>query len=178
MGSLYSTISGHEHDFVRAAEYLRRSANSGYVDSMHSLGLLLVNHPELDQQTGEARHWLESGAEGGSYRSSVVLGVLARDGRGVPKDEAAAYQWFTIAVKQGGQVAETLLRADMKLAHNTLTAEQQAGAEEAAKDWLTAHPHEDVFLSNGGSNHASFPMGEIYATGQDTQEADKGASTN
>jgi TPR repeat protein len=178
MGTLYSVMSGHPHDFAKAADYLRRSAKNGYVGSMHSLGLLLVNHPEINQQPGEALHWLQSAAEGGAYRSSIVLGALARDGRGVPKDEAAAYQWFTIAVKQGGPPAEKLLVADLKAARKILTAEQQTNAEQAAQIWLSAHPHEDIFIHGNEINYASFPLNEVYATGQDAQEVDKGASTN
>jgi TPR repeat protein len=145
---------------------------------MHSLGLLMVNHPEITQQEGEAHRWLESAAEGGSYRASIVLGILSRDGRGVPKDNAAAYRWFTVSSKQGGEPAEALLRADMKLARKILTSEQQQEAERAAQEWLSAHPNHDIFLHSDGMNYAYFPMGEVYATGQAAERADEGATTN
>ncbi len=178
IGTLYSVTSGHPHNFVKATDYFRRSANSGYVSSMHSLGLLLVNHPEINHEPDEELHWLHTAAEGGAYRSSIVLGVLARDGKGGPKDEAVAYQWFTIAIKQGGQDAEKLVAADLKVARTTLTAEQQSKAELAAQTWLAAHPHEDIFLHGSEMNLAYFPMGEVYATGQDSQRVDKEASRN
>jgi hypothetical protein len=178
MGTLYSVTSAHTHDFAKAADYLRLSANGGYVAGMHSLGLLMVNHPEVDQRPGEARHWLETAAEGGAYRSSVILGVLARDGRGVPKDEAVAYRWFTIAVKQGGPPAEKLLANDLLVVRQVLTAEQQSEAELAAQTWLAAHPNEDIFVHGSELNLAYFPMSEVYATGQDTQQTDKGANRN
>jgi TPR repeat protein len=148
------------------------------VSAMHSLGLVLVNHPEVNQQSGEALHWLQTAAEGGAYRSSIILGILARDGRGVPKDELASYQWFTIAVKQGGPAAEKLLANDLSAARKALAADQQSQAEKAALAWVDAHPHEDIYLHGDVLNLAYFPLNEVYATGQDTQQTDKGATRN
>jgi TPR repeat protein len=145
---------------------------------MHSFGLLLVNHPELTQHSGEAVRWLQGSAEGGAYRSSIVLGVLARDGRGVPQDEAAAYQWFTIAVKQGGQAPQKLLTADLELARKTLSADQRGTAEQSAQAWLEAHPHQDIYVHGSELDYAYFPITEVYATGLDTQPADKGETRN
>lgn len=178
MGTLYSVTENHPHDFVKAADYLRQSADSGYVAEMHSFGLLLVNHPEINQQPGEAVHCLQAAAEGGAYRSSIVLGVLARDGRGLPKNEEVAYQWFTIAVKQGGATVEKLLTADLDVAHKTLSIEQQKSAEQVAQAWMDAHPHQDVYVNGSELNFAYFPMREVYATGLDIQQTDKGATRN
>ncbi|HYK34674.1 tetratricopeptide repeat protein [Alloacidobacterium sp.] len=178
MGTLYSVQQGHAHDFNKAADYLRSSAEAGYVAGMHSYGLMLVNHPEVGQQPGEAVHWLESGAAGGAYRSSIVLGVLARDGRSIPKDEAAAYQWFIIAVKQGGEAVEKLLAADLTLARKTLSEDQQKTAEHAATAWMSAHPHQDIYVHGSELNYAYFPLNEVYATGLDIGETDKGENRN
>jgi TPR repeat protein len=102
LGSLYSVETDHPHDIPKAAELLRQAVDAGYVPAMHSLGLLLVNHPELSQNPQQSHALLEAAANAGSWKSSVALAVLARDGRGVPVDPKAAYFHFRIATLQGG----------------------------------------------------------------------------
>ena len=55
LGSFYSIHPDHPHDLPKAADLLRAAADAGYVPAMHSLGLLLVNHPELKQSPGQSR---------------------------------------------------------------------------------------------------------------------------
>ena len=175
MGTLYSLVEGHKHDLNRAVINLRQSADAGYIPAKHSLGLLFVNHPELPQNSGEATALLNAAAAGGSWRSSVVLGILYRDGKGVPKDISTAYGWFTIAGKQGGDEAQANLRADIAAAKSALSNEQQRQSEESAVQWMAAKPHKDVFVLRGAGS-ALFPMDEVYATELAQINSPKGAS--
>jgi len=176
MGTLFSITNGHEHDLEKATAYLRQSSEAGYVLAEHSLGLLLVNHPELAQNPGEARSLLEAGASGGLWRSSAVLGVLYRDGRGVQKDSSIAYKWFTIAAAQGGKETEVYLRADLTAARTSLSPEQQREADSSAAHWLAANPHNEIFALKGGSESAFFPINEVYATELAQMNSPKGAT--
>lgn len=148
----------------RAAAYLRESSDAGYISAKHSLGLLLVNHPELPQSPGEASALLETAANAGSWRSSVILGILYRDGKGVPKDIATAYQWFIIAGKQGGEKAQEYVRGEVARAKAILPADQQLMAENSTEQWMSAHPNTDLYLLKGGSESAFFPIDEVYST--------------
>ena len=128
LGSLFSVDLGHPHDLPKAAELLRQAAGAGYVPAMHWLGLLLVNHPELKQDPDQARTLLEAAANAGSWKSSVVLGILARDGRcDVQADAGQAYFHFRLAAIQGGVQAERLIKHRL----DTLTA--KIGGEESRK---------------------------------------------
>ena len=73
------------------------------------LGLLLVNHPDLAKSPQEARFSLEFASNAGFWKSSVVLGVLARDWKGTAADLEAAYYHFQVAALQGGEAAKRLL---------------------------------------------------------------------
>jgi len=64
------------------------------------------------------------------------------------------------------------------LARKTLSADQQSAAEQAAQAWLEAHPHQDIYVHGGELDYAYFPLNEVYATGLDLDEADKGATKN
>lgn len=162
MGTLYSIAGGHEHDFGKAAKLLREAARAGYVPAMYSLAILVVDHPEVERKgSGEAVALLERSAEAGTWESSMELGVLARDGRGMKQDEGEAFRWFTIAAKQGGTQAEERTRADVEKCRAKLSAGEQDDELRAAESWLTEHPHADLFVFS--DLHSAFPVGEVYA---------------
>jgi TPR repeat protein len=153
---------GHLPNLALEAKLLRHSAGTGYVQAIHGLGLLLVNHPDLTQAKEEATNLLMSSAEAGYWPSSAALGLLARDGRLVPKDQRAAYRWLRIAVLQGGGPAETYARHELQRLARSLA--DPSSAEQEAAAWLQLHPNRDLFVSANGMNAKYFPIQEVYAT--------------
>jgi TPR repeat protein len=164
LGSMYSTDVNHPHDLPKAAELLRQAADGGYVPAMHSLGLLLVNHSELKQDPQQIRSLLETAAGAGSWKSSVVLGILARDGQGTPVDHKAAYYHFQVAVLQGGAVADRYIRPSMEIVGAKITEEERQVAASAAKTWHERHSLALVFVYKEGTQKHDFPtVGVAYA---------------
>lgn len=161
MGTLYSVINDHLHDFPRAAEYLRISAQSGYVPALHSLGQLLVNHPELPQKPGEATAFLEQAAEAGSWRSSAILGALARIGTFAPPSPPDACRWFLIAARQGGAEAQPVLRNDLANCRNVLAAPSMDQQSRQADAWIARHAGPEIFLSGNRFRTGNFPLPEV-----------------
>jgi TPR repeat protein len=155
---------GRAPDLAREAELLRLSVASGYVEAMHALGLLLVRHPDLPQEKGEATDTLLAAASAGSWQSSAAMGVLARDGRLMQQDPRAAYRWFRIAALQGGSPAESYLHGE--LARLAMCVPDSAAAEQEAAAWLQVHPNHDVFAFKEELNPKYFPIQEVYATAQ------------
>jgi hypothetical protein len=153
---------GHVPDLALEARLLRLSAATGYVPAIHGLGLLLVNHPELPQAKEEATHLLMSSAEAGYWPSSATLGILARDGRLVPKDQRAAYRWLRIAVSQGGNQAET--HVGHELQRLAMSVADTACAQQEAEVWLQIHPNRDLFVFGNETTTKYFPIQEVYAT--------------
>jgi TPR repeat protein len=161
LGSLYSVNADHPHDLPKAAELLRLASNAGYVPAMHSLGLLLVNHPELKQGAQEGHELLKTASNAGSWKSTIVLGILARDGRGGPVDDKDAYFNFRLAVLQGGQQADRLVKGSMdNLAARIGDQElQKAGSD--AKAWYEHHPVALAFVYKDGASKSGFPAAAI-----------------
>ncbi len=152
MGVLYSTSPNHEHDFRKAVEFLRRSAEAGYVPAMHSLGILLLDHPEIPQRhSGEALSMLTRAAEAGSWRASAALGLLFRDGRGVSRDAGESLRWLTIAVLQGGPEAEASLERQLSRSREMLTADEQSRMAQSAQSWLAGHPASSSLFARAAS---------------------------
>jgi TPR repeat protein len=158
LGSMYSVNQDHPHDLPKAAGLLRQAADGGYVAAMHSLGLMLVNHPELKQGPQESRTLLETAANAGSWKSSVVLGILARDGRGAPVDYKAAYYHFRVALLQGGAEAEKIIKKDIEIMAARVGAEESQTAISAANTWFEHHSLQLVFVYKEGTPRHDFPM--------------------
>lgn len=152
LGMLYSSISDHPHDFAKAARLFRESAATGYVRGLASLGLLLVRHPELAKSADEARNALETAASSGAWNASLVLGILARDGNGIPVDLAAAYYRFQIAVLQGGEKARHLLENELTRLSAKLPAEQSQELASEANSWFHQHAATLEFIHTDGTD--------------------------
>jgi TPR repeat protein len=140
LAGLFSGEADHPHDFPKAADLLRQSADAGYVRAMGGLGFLLINHPEVKQGVHEPIALLETAANAGDWRSSVLLGIFARDGERVPVDKRSAYLHLQIAVLQGEGQADHLLRHDIDTLNGSLDEAERAALVSEARTWYMQHP--------------------------------------
>lgn len=165
MADLYSEASDHSHDLPKAAELLRSSAHGGYVLSMHALGMLLLNHPELPHKPGEAMEMLQAAAEGGWWQSSIALGIIAGGGKSGTGNIADAYRWFAIAVRQGGAQAEKVVASSMTQCVRLLEPAALDREKQEADAWMAEHPHTDLFVLGNRYHSGPFPAAEIPLLG-------------
>lgn len=163
LGAMFSEDADHVHDFRKAVKLLRDSADGGYVPAMHLLGYLLVVHSELAKSPGEALAVLNDSANAGSWRSSLVLGILARDGKDVPADAGEAYYRFRVAVLQGGEEARKFLNKDLMNLSHALGSEHTSQIDSQATQWYRHHQLVLEFVYKKGSNKINFPA---YALAQ------------
>jgi uncharacterized protein len=157
LGTFYSVNTDHVHDLSKAADLLRQAVDAGYVPAMHSLGLLLVNHPELKQMPQQSRSLLEAAADAGSWKSSIVLGILAREGRGTAVDYKDAYYHFRLAVLQGGAEAEHLVQHDMDSLTGKLGDQERRTEVAAADTWFEHHSLKLIFVYKNRARQKDFP---------------------
>jgi uncharacterized protein len=152
LGTLYS-VGDHAHDFAQAAHWLRKSIAGGYVPAMHSLALLLENHPELAHSHYEARTLFEQASGYGQWRSSEALGILYRDGVLAPRDPEAAYYYSQLAILQRAEKAKP--GQVLQLLSAELTPEQRARLEAAAQAWYQQHRDAVEFLLNKSARNTA-----------------------
>jgi uncharacterized protein len=157
LGALYTGTDNHVQDLHKAVGLLRLSAEGGYVPGMHALGLLLVNHPELAKSAHEAQPILEKAANAGNWQSSMVLGLMARDGKGVPEDYEAAYYYLRVASREGGAEAQHLIAHDLAILEVKLGADVQAKLNSSADLWAAQHNLALLYIDKSGSDHSHFP---------------------
>ena len=160
LGSLYSVTADHPRDLSKAADLLRQSADAGYVPAMHSLGLLLINNPDLQQYVRQGRTLLETAANAGSWKSSVVLGILARDGREGNVDDKDAYYHFRVAELQGGETAKRLVKRDTDIIGAKIGAEDRRVVDAAANAWFGHHSLTLAFVYRDGAK-GDFPTAGV-----------------
>jgi uncharacterized protein len=170
MGIILSKPIGHQQDNKRALSLLRESASAGFVPAMHAAGLLLVTNPNICNCAKDALALLEESANAGTWKSSFVLGTLARDGKLVPQDSRRAYLQFRIAVLEGGKTADDLLKNDFDNLSGTISPEDRAAIDEEAQEWAKKHSPPLEFLYKNGKADAlppayalAVPEGGVHA---------------
>ncbi|MFO0485271.1 MAG: tetratricopeptide repeat protein [Sphingobacteriia bacterium] len=107
-------------DYSQAAHWYQKAAEQGDSDAQYDLGLLYqegkVAPPETPQAFRwvakllkmpgsegykQAAYWWKKAAEQNHVVAQYKLGLLYKEGRGVPKDEEKAHYWFLKAAEQG-----------------------------------------------------------------------------
>jgi hypothetical protein len=136
MGLLLLDKYEHSREFTKAARPLRMASSAGNVPTMNSLGFLFIKHPGLAGSPDAVRISLETAAGNGSWKSSAVLGILAREGNGVAQKRAAAYDHFQVAILQGSETAQRLLVNDPGGFSQRLSAEQTRELASNGATWL------------------------------------------
>jgi len=157
LATLLFEAKDHTHDLPAAAALFRESAAAGYVPAMHSLGLLLVRNPDLARSPGEVTELLNGAANAGNWRSSMLLGILARDGGGVPVDDSVAYYHFRVAVLQRGDEAAKLLDADLRKLTARLGPDRTRALDAQADAWYQQHHFVLEFVEKQGEGRGGFP---------------------
>jgi uncharacterized protein len=140
----------------RAIKLLRDAAKAGYVPAKHELALRLVRQPDFGSSRQEAIEELQDASSQGFWKSSVVLAVLHRDGRGVPKDMESAYLYFRIAALQGGNPATKMVGNDISALLPVLGASRIESLDAKAADWVSSHDRHLEFVRYPG-NDRNFP---------------------
>ena len=92
--------------FAQAARWYRTAAETGDLDAMFRLAVLLEDSPAISATMGEqAVVWYTRAAEEGHSSAQLCLGVLAEQGELVRRDIHTALGWYTLAAEQGSAVA-------------------------------------------------------------------------
>jgi TPR repeat protein len=103
-------------DYATAAREFKPAAEKGDVRAMISLGLLYYEGGRgLDQNYSEAYSWYLRAFETGNGDAYNNIGVMFRDGLGVPVNRRVAYALFLIVHMKGLGSEATVSRANRNL---------------------------------------------------------------
>ncbi|HTS30642.1 MAG TPA: SEL1-like repeat protein [Bryobacteraceae bacterium] len=100
---------GRPQDYVDAAKYYRKAAESGYVPAQYNLAYLYENGLGVMQDFAQAAAWYRKAADQGDAEAQNNLGTLYSTGQGVPHDDAEAVRLYSLAAAQGDPEGTTNL---------------------------------------------------------------------
>ena len=141
----------------RAFQLLRESAAGGVVAAKHQLGLEILHRPDLARTSNEAVTLLEEAASDGFWKSSVVLGILSRDGIQMERDSKTAYFHFRVSALQGSEKASALVANDLRKLSLELGQTQIQAIDQQADEWVQKHSRPLEFVDMPAEKGSMFP---------------------
>jgi len=82
-----------QDNFVRAADWYRKSAEKGFAPAMNNLGELYLAGIGVRQDAAAAHHWHLASARAGNPVAAINTALDFRIGRGIDADLALAEKW-------------------------------------------------------------------------------------
>lgn len=127
LGLIYRDGIGVKPDPLLSIAWLRRAASGGYEWAQYELGSFyytkgLSGQPDVQQA---AIFWQQA-AEQGHAASAQALGMMFKEGNGVPANFSAASKWLRLAVVQGFAEAQRPLAETLLLTGGGVETETEA----------------------------------------------------
>lgn len=105
VGLLLTEGRGVVKNEKEAAEWFKKGALSGNVESQYQYGNALFKGVGVLQNYKDAIYWIEKAAHTGHVKAQYDLGNIYRFKSGVANDDKRAYLWFTLAAGEGSMEA-------------------------------------------------------------------------
>ncbi len=96
-------------DYVVAADYFQKAAESGNAEAQIYLGLMYKEGKGLAKDEKEAGRRYRLAAELGNAEAQFNLGLMYYQGQGVQQDYAESVKWYRLAAEQGNGYAQANL---------------------------------------------------------------------
>ncbi len=120
--------------FQRAAASTQPEWRVWTTDAMFMLGYALTNGRGATIDYGQGIRWYRQAASRGNIPALHNLGVMFRDGTGVPADQVEAYKWFSLAAEKKFNLSEKSLANVIA----KMTADQIEEGRRRAAGWKPA----------------------------------------
>ncbi|HKR44347.1 MAG TPA: tetratricopeptide repeat protein [Paraburkholderia sp.] len=97
-GLLFKDVEELTEDNRRTLRACRKAAELGLASAEELVGVQYLGALSLGDKRFEAAvPWLSAAAENGNSAAQYELGMLYRDGHGVPRDSVLAYKWIMLS---------------------------------------------------------------------------------
>ena len=109
IGFMYDFGQGVPANPEKAADWYRRSAETGFVDAQANLGIMYETGTGVTKDYQKAMFYYRKAAEHGNTRACASIGILYDKGDGVPIDHNRAVQYYIMGAMAGHAHAQALL---------------------------------------------------------------------
>ncbi|CAO3614674.1 unnamed protein product [Mucor hiemalis] len=108
LGYMYEVGKGIPVDEQQSLMWYIKAANNGLVEAQYKAGLLYIKsaRASIEQNYIEAMKWMKIAGESGHVDAEYSVGVMLRNGEGVPVDHYQSFMWFTRAALKGHSDAQ------------------------------------------------------------------------
>ncbi len=138
LGLMFLQGEGVRRDPAQARLLFQLAAQRGHPEACFNLGQMFAEgEAGLPQDYAQAVSWYRKAAEAGMAEAANNLAIRYAMGQGVARDDALAYQWFSIAAALGDPLAP---RHRDRVAQE-LAPEAVVAAGRATQQWLEEHGH-------------------------------------
>ncbi|MDJ0927757.1 MAG: tetratricopeptide repeat protein [Gammaproteobacteria bacterium] len=124
--------------------YLAMAAEQGHPDAAYRMGRHYGDGKYVELDPEKAFELFQVAAEAGHYmgRNSLLLAYC--NGEGVEQDLVECYKWLSIDHSYDKDYPDTMERYWRENVYDVLSEDQRRVAEEAARQWVAAHPQADI----------------------------------
>ncbi|MEI6708796.1 MAG: tetratricopeptide repeat protein [Methylococcales bacterium] len=98
-------------NYLKAAEWYRKSAEQSYAKGQCNLGFMYENGYGVAKNYQQAADWYRKAAEQGNADGQNNLALMYENGYGVAKDRQKAVEWYRKAAEQGHYGAQQALKS-------------------------------------------------------------------
>ena len=163
LAGLYTKGKRVRGSHEKAAMWLKRSAEQGYVESEFFYGYIHIIGKGAPVNYKIAAEWFKKAAEHGHAVAQHNLALLYDKGQGVPQDSEESLKWAQLSAGQGNSNAQDLLGA------------KYAMGKGVRQDYAKAAEY-FTLAAEQGVPFSQYKLGRIYAQGLGVkQDLDKAA---
>lgn len=169
---------GTEKDLQRAMSLYKKASETGDPEASYQTGRAILAGGEMKSEYAAARLYMLRAARKGHIPAMLAMGVLADEGRGIPKNRDDAKRWYTKAINTDiPATPELYVYPDRFYSHRNVKLEAKIEAqyrlgmllarhEPSAKSYLSAFEY--IALSAAmGHIPAQTEITKIYVSGGD-----------
>lgn len=92
-------------DYQKAYNWIKAAADRGHPEAIYQLGMAYLYGRGTIQNYKYAHQRFVQAAKLNNHEAQYLLGIMHRDGMGVPVSRDLAYAWLNIAASNGNEVA-------------------------------------------------------------------------
>jgi TPR repeat protein len=155
IGFMYGNGQGVARDYDEEMRWIRKAADAGDPVGQYDLGVMISEARRTKDCDEEATPWIQKAAQQGHPPALRELGLRYVKGRGIPRDDHAAYYCLYLSSLLGEKPGLALLSAQRRL-----TKEEVFKIQGEARDWVGKNvPQEE----SSGDVHGSTGTPHISA---------------
>lgn len=110
LGNMFLNGQGVPLDELKAVEWLRKSAQQGFLSAQRHLASIYYNGLlDVPPDLQKAAKWHRASAEQGHAVSQLALAAMYAEGKGVDQDLAESEKWMVKSAEQGELEAQLIL---------------------------------------------------------------------